>query len=152
MSYSVCRNFIILTILSIFGRLFSTLSDTLLLIHFTFSRSDKRILVSHLSCFCWRTLISSLFTAFSSLHRFEIVFACLPWSFPLAWAKMNFPLYYPLFPLHGHSCCFALVCLLLCNAHSSFCLRALSIVFTHFLCHLLRFCFITRILLCNFFS
>lgn len=136
----MCWKFIILTILNIFGRSFSTLSDTLLLIHFTFSHSDKRILVSHLSCFCWRTLISSLFTAFvSSFHRFEIVFACLPWSFPLALVKMNFPLYYPLFLLHGHFCCFVSVCLLLYNAHSSFCLRALFIVFTHFLCHLLRF-------------
>ena len=148
----MCWKFIILTILSIFGRSFSTLSDTLLLIHFTFSHSDKRILVSHLSCFCWWTLISSLFTAFvSSLHRFEIVFACLPWSFPLALVKMNFPLYYPLFLLHGHFCYFVSVCLLLYNAHSSFYLRALSIVFTYFLCHLLRFCLITEILLWNFF-
>lgn len=49
-----------------------TLSATLLQIHFTFPRLDKRILVSHLSCLRWRTLISSLFTAFvSSLHRFR---------------------------------------------------------------------------------
>lgn len=83
----------------------------------------KRILVSRLSCFRWRTLISSLFTSPLFIDS-EIVFAYLPRPFPLAWVKMNFPLYYPLFPLHGHFCRFQSVCLLLCNVHSSFCLQA----------------------------
>lgn len=115
---SVFRKFIIFAILCIFVRSLSTLSVTLLLIHFTFPRLNKRILISHLSCLRWRTLISSLFMAFvSSLHRFRDCLRLPAPAFLLAWVKMNFPLYYLLFPLHGYSCRFLSVCLLLCNAH-----------------------------------
>lgn len=81
----------------------------------------------------------------------EIVFACLPRLFPLAWVKMNFPLYYLLFPLHSHSVfCRSVYCSVMCIL-LSVCKRLSIVVFTHFVCHPLRFCFIIRILLCNFF-
>lgn len=148
------RKFIIFIISCIFIRSLSALSATLLFIHFTFHRLDKRI-----------SRIPSLLLSLKDVNIVivhgpllfidsEIVFACLPRPFPLAWVKMNFPLYYVLFPLHGHSCRFLPVCLLLRNTHSSFCLQAFihRCFHAHFVCRPLRFCFITRILLHNFSS
>lgn len=86
---SMFRKFIIFY--SLYLRSLSTLSATLLLIHFTFSRLDKRILVSHLSCFRWRTLISSLFTAFvSSLHRFRDCLRLPAPTLPFGMSKNEF--------------------------------------------------------------
>jgi len=76
---------------------------------YVFSSRQKNCRIDGLFCFRWRTLMSSLFTAFSSLHRFRDCLR-LVWSFPLAWVKMNFPLYYPLFPLHGLFLPFSVYC------------------------------------------
>lgn len=77
-------------------------------------------------------LLSSQIQRLSSL-------AC-PRPFPLVRVEMNFPLYYPLFPLHGHSCRFLSVCLLLCNVHLFLLANSYPVVvFTHFVCRPLAF-------------
>jgi len=117
---------------------------------YVFSSRQKNSRIDGLSCFRWRTLMSPLFTAFvSSLHRFRDCLRLPALVVPFGMSKNEFSsllfLVSSLRPLP------AVFCLLLCNRHSSFCLRAFIIVFTHFVFRPLCYCFITGILLCNFF-
>jgi len=94
--------------------------------------------------------MSSLFTAFvSSLHRFRDCLRLPALVVPFGMSKNEFSSL--LFLVSSLRPLLAVFCLLLCNRHSSFCLRAFIIVFTHFVFRPLCDCFITRILLCNFF-
>lgn len=118
---SLCfRKFAIFIMWSFIFRSF-TFHPFSLLIHFTqrFLVSTKESSVLRLSRFRWSTLISSLFTVFvSSLHRSRDCLRLPAPAIPFgASGEMNFPLYYPLFPLHGHFCRFLSVRLLLRNVH-----------------------------------